>query len=90
MAKKFKKKVTDYPSIEITVKAYDTRDQGDGEGGRLVFYSFPTDVSDGDGNSLGFVSGGTGYVVISFSNGPYFMIPHDELWNAFQEALKNG
>lgn len=82
-----KKKVKDYPSIEIKVKAYDTKPpDGIGEG-IVVFHAFPTEVSIGK-RELGFVAGGTGYVVVSFVDGPYFMIPHDELWAAFQEALK--
>lgn len=83
-------KVTDFPYIEITVRAYNTNatDETDGHG-LVTFVAFCTDV--GENGELGFVGGGVGSVVIHHSNGgPYLQIPHDQLWFAVEEALKKG
>jgi hypothetical protein len=86
--KAHKKHVKDYPFVEITLRAYDTRAR-DGEPGLAVFHAFATEVSDDDGKELGIVSGGTGYVVVCvWDGGPTFLIPHDEIWYAIQKAME--
>jgi hypothetical protein len=89
--KEHRKPVKDYPFVEFTLRAYDTRPR-DGEPGLTVFHTFPTEVSDGDGKEIGIVSGGTGYVVVCVwsddGNGPTFLIPHDDIWFAIQKAME--
>ena len=77
--------------ITLTVSAYNPRikhEDGSVEG-RAVFCTFCTDVLDEEGNTLGDVGGGTGYVVVSVCGREegYWLIPHDELWRAFMAAL---
>ena len=81
-----KNQVTDYPYIEITVRAYNTRDTG--KGGLLSFAWASTDVTDDDKNNLGFIAGGGGVVLVSITRGPYFQILHKDIWNAIQEAME--
>ena len=61
----------------------------DGREGFSVFRSFPTEVLDGDGECVGCVSGGTGYVVISY-HGEEWLISHRDLWLAFEKAWKEA
>lgn len=79
-----------YPSVEFSVKAYNT-DPGKNpkmpNSGIAVFHTFATDVTDDDGNELGFISGGTGYVVVQVKNKGYYLIPHDEIWYAILRAI---
>lgn len=87
-----KPRVRDFPSIEITLKAYNTKAEP-GETGLVTFKAFCTDVEDKDGNTIGVIGGGLGALVVSISgkDGEYYMIPHDDIWYAIQEAREaNG
>lgn len=96
------KHIEDFPSVEITVRAYNTMPGKDGVG-ILTFTTFPTEVCDGPRSSeidknglpinlIGDVSGGLGSVVISANKkNPdgeyYFMIRHKDLWEAITKAV---
>lgn len=92
--------IQDFPYVEFTVRAYNTK-ATDETGGRgiLTFVVNTTDVTDGSPskkldengvpiNKIGYVGGGMGSVVISIRDEGYFMIPHAELWNALTDALE--
>lgn len=82
-----KMRITDFDSIEITVKAYNTFPEGATEG--LMSFNFAaTDVTDDDDNPLGTVGGGPGVAIISIRGVGYFQIRHRDLWFAFQESLQ--
>lgn len=56
--------------------------------GLVVFSSFVTDVADSEGNPLGSIGGGTGHVMLHHTeSGKTYLIRHDDLWQAFVEAL---
>lgn len=108
MATKTKKKsakkltIQDFPFVEITIRAYNTRaTEESGNKGILTFVMNTTDVTDGKPssekdengeslNKIGYVGGGMGSVVVSMRNGGYYMIPHGEIWNALQKAINKG
>jgi hypothetical protein len=84
-------KHTDFPSLEITVKMYDTRARKETGGqGLMTFMAFCTDVGEKGDKRIGSIGGGVGSVTVSVGDDHFFMIKHDDLWYAVQEALQNA
>lgn len=52
--------------------------------------AFCTDVSDDNGERIGSIGGGVGSVTVSVRDEHFFMMRHDNVWYAFQEALEKG
>lgn len=79
----------DFPFIEFTVRAYNTKaSEATGGKGLMTFVLDSSDVSDEETNEhLGYVGGGLGSFIVSSKDG-YFMIPHDQVWTALHEALE--
>lgn len=79
--------------VSFTVTAYNPMiETEDGKRGFLVFKAFCTDVTDSDGNDLGNICGGTGYVTMTVHGREdrNYVIPHDELWYALTKALEKA
>ena len=80
-----------FPTIDINVKAYDTKHNDSTNGrGLLTFTIFSTDVEDNEGNRIGSISGGLGSVVVAIGEEHYFQIKYDDLWWAVINAIKQG
>jgi hypothetical protein len=87
-AERYKEIIAQAPKILFTIEAF--RPQVEVEGGKKGFTVFkfsPTDVFDGNGECVGSIGGGTGYVTILY-HGEEWLISHKELWLAFERAWK--
>lgn len=85
MSKK-KMKREDFPAIQITLTAYNTRPSKESNGhGLLTMLVDNTRVSDSEtGEELGSIGSGLGNLVIDTKKG-YYMISHKDIWNAVAE-----
>ena len=91
MSEKLQRKDPRFKKIQITVDVYcQWIEDEDGYGQGLTrFRTFVTDVFDDDDNKIGAIGGGTGAVTLSEAGEEEWTLHHDDLWFAFQEALKN-
>lgn len=82
-----KRTMRDFPSIEITLKAYNTKGE-EGKPGLLSLVTSMVDVKDDEGNEAGYIGTGSGSLIVSVAGDrpAFYMIPLADIWEAIQEA----